>query len=177
MGNRSGKVIAACASESGGVPKQPLDRVTLTAQGVEGDWHAGRTRTSKSKGRVVPNDRQISVVAKEVLDSVGETLQIEVGPGGFAENFLVGGIGDLADLEAGDLIRLGSDAVIEVSAQNPPCSKINVHHPDIARLVAGRRGIVGVVRKPGDVRPGDAVIVEKASQASRGEAASEAGNQ
>jgi MOSC domain-containing protein YiiM len=51
---------------------------------------------------------------------------------------------------------------VEVTAQNVPCANLSVYHPLVPKVVYGRRGIVGVVRAPGVLRPGEAVTVVRA---------------
>ena len=159
---QSGIILACCSSESRGVPTDPRPAVTVGEFGVEGDYHAGPVRRHGSS-QGLPNLRHVSVVARELYDSLGETLQVEIGPGGFAENFLVEGLGDLSELGHGDLLHLGEDVVISVTEQNKPCSNLTVHHGDIVRYCVGRRGIVGTVVSTGVVRPGDTVRVERHS--------------
>ena len=106
----------------------------------------------------------VTIVAREVFDAVEETLGIELKPGDLAENFLTQGLGDLADLAAGDRIRLGEEVVIEVTGQNRPCAVLHVYHGDIVEHLMGRRGIVGKVVNTGVVRPGDRASVETAGK-------------
>ncbi|GBD11579.1 Putative metal-sulfur cluster biosynthesis proteins YuaD [bacterium HR23] len=158
-----GRVLAVCLRPTGGIPKYPQPVIFLNGQGVEGDWHAGPINKHKKRGDPEPNWRQVSIVAQEVYSDLGEALGIRLEPGAFGENMLVEGLGDLSDLCPGDRLHLGDTAVVEVTKQNSPCATLEVHHPDIVRLVKGRRGVVGVVHRPGPVRPGDRVWVERAT--------------
>ncbi|MCS7207006.1 MAG: MOSC domain-containing protein [Dehalococcoidia bacterium] len=157
----SGRVMAVCLRPTSGIPKFPQPAITLTNQGVEGDWHAGPVNKHKKRGDPEPNWRQVSVVAQEVYTDLEEALGIRLQAGAFGENILVEGLGDLSGLKPGDRLHLGAEAVIEVTQQNRPCATLQVHHPDIVGMVVGRRGVVGVVLRPGVVRPGDRVWVER----------------
>lgn len=155
MAERTGVVVATCLSAKSGVPKYPQPVVTVTRQGIEGDYHSGTANMHKKQGQPLPNRRAVSVVAKEVYDDLGGTLEIVLEPGAFAENFLTEGLGDLSDLKEGDRLHLGDDVVIEVTEQNAPCSNLTVYHSGILRPLVGRRGIVATVVRPGMVKPGD----------------------
>jgi MOSC domain-containing protein YiiM len=158
-------------SPASGVPKHSQNEVEVYTQGVRGDFHSGPVNRHKKTGAPEPNTRSISMVAKEVADNVGETLQIELQPGAFGENFLIEGLGDLSDLQKGDLIKLGPTVTVLVTGQNAPCSTLAVHHPDMVKFLAGKRGVVARVLYVGFVRPGDRAEVIKPGTSA--EAASE----
>ena len=149
---RNGKVVAVCLSEKGGVPKYPRDAVSICKGGVVGDYHYGNVG---SDGTL----RYLTVVAKEVFDSVGEDLKVNVAPGDFGENFLIEGVGDLSDIVPGDLICLGPQVVIRVTSQNTPCSNLSALHSGMIRMVVGRRGVLATVETGGKVCPGDDVYL------------------
>lgn len=158
---RVGRVVATCLSSNPGVPKHRQGEVEVYVHGVRGDFHAGPTNKHKKTGEPEPNTRSISIVAKEVMDNVGETLQIELEPGAFGENFLLEGLGELSDLEPGDLVKLGPTAMVLVTSQNKPCSTLAVHHPDMVKFLQGKRGIVGKVLYVGFVKSGDRAEIVK----------------
>lgn len=158
---RVGRVIAACLSPTSGVPKHPQGEVEVFTGGIRGDFHAGAVNKHKKSGDPEPNTRSISIVAKEVMDDVSEALQIELQAGAFGENFLLEGLGDLADLQPGDLVKLGATATVLVTKQNSPCSTLAVHHPDMVKFLRGKRGVVGKVLYVGFVRAGDRAEVIK----------------
>lgn len=158
---RVGKIVAVCLSNKGGIPKHPQKDVEIYLDGIMGDFHSGSHDKHKKHGDPKPNDRAISIVAKEVTDSVGKSLQVELPPGALGENFLVEGLGDLSDLVPGDLIKLGPTVTVAVTAQNAPCSTLATHHKDIVKSLVGKRGIVGRVLYVGFVKPGDRIEVIK----------------
>ena len=90
-----GTVVAVCLRTEGGVPKYPQSEVVVGEHGIEGDWHSGPMRT-RSNGEIVPNTRHVSLVAKEVFDDLNRELGTDIPHGGFGENILVEGMGDLA---------------------------------------------------------------------------------
>ena len=154
----SGTVVAVCLRDEGGVPKYPQAEVVVGEYGVEGDWHSGPMRT-RSNGEVVPNTRHVSLVAKEVFDDLNRELGTSIPHGGFGENILVEGMGDLAGVGEGDVLRFSSGVELEVTAQNDPCKNLMVYHKQIPKLSYGRRGLLAIVRTTGRVRPGDTVQV------------------
>ncbi|MBI1885841.1 MAG: MOSC domain-containing protein [Chloroflexi bacterium] len=162
--DRHGTVVAVCRRPDGGVPKNPEPEVIVGRFGLVGDYHAGKTRLNRKAGEVETNLRQISVVAKEVFDDLARELGAEIPPGGFGENVLVEGLGDLSGLKAGDVMQFSSGVEFEVTGQNDPCKNLMCWHPQVPKRAYGRRGIVGVVRRPGVLRPGDTVTLREASR-------------
>ena len=74
----------------------------------------------------------------------------------------------LLDLPVGALLRLGPDAVVEVTGLRNPCAQIEAFRPGLLARVVGRNasgelvrkaGIMGVVRAGGEVLTGDAIAV------------------
>jgi MOSC domain-containing protein YiiM len=153
-----GTVVAVCLRAEGGVPKYPQPEVIVGEYGIEGDWHSGPMRT-RSNGEVVPNTRHVSLVAKEVFDDLNRELGTDIPHGGFGENILVEGMGDLGGIAEGDLLRFSSGVELEVTGQNDPCKNLMVYHNQIPKLSYGRRGLLAVVRATGRVKAGDTVSV------------------
>jgi MOSC domain-containing protein YiiM len=147
-----------CLRNEGGVPKYPQPVVVVGQYGIEGDWHAGPMRT-RSNGEVVPNTRHISLVAKEVFDDLNRELGTDIPQGGFGENILVQGMGDLSDIGEGDLLRFSSGVELAVTGQNDPCRNLMVYHKQIPKQSYGRRGVLAVVKTTGRLKPGDTVSV------------------
>ncbi|RJQ36136.1 MOSC domain-containing protein [Candidatus Parcubacteria bacterium] len=141
---RIGKVIAVCLSKQGNVPKYPQARV-IVDQGFTGDFHAGATRISRTTGQPKLNDRQLSLVADEVLDALEEELGIFLPAGSFGENITTLGLGNLADIPNGAIIAIGDAVRLRVMAQNTPCANLNIYHPQMVRHSYGRRGILATV--------------------------------
>lgn len=158
----TGTVVAVCLRKEGGVPKYPQPEVVVGEYGIEGDWHSGPMRT-RSNGEVVPNTRHVSLVAKEVFDDLNRELGTDIPHGGFGENILVEGMGDLSDIAEGDALRLSSGVELEVTGQNDPCKNLMVYHNQIPKKSYGKRGVLAVVKTTGRLRPGDTIHVMRAS--------------
>ncbi|MFI1235213.1 MOSC domain-containing protein [Nocardia salmonicida] len=150
-------------------PTRPSIRL-LTGLGVEGDVHAGTTvkhRSRVAQDPTQPNLRQVHLMHEELFSEVAEH-GFEVLPGDLGENITTSAV-DLLALPVGTLLRIGSDAVVEVTGLRNPCVQIDrfqdgllkrlVHH-DAAGTVVRKAGIMGVVTAGGEVRPGDSIVVE-----------------
>jgi MOSC domain-containing protein YiiM len=149
--------------------KPTVDEITLLAGlGVEGDTHAGVTVQHRSRVRrdpSQPNLRQVHLVHAELLD----TLQ--------ARGYRVGLIGEnvttrglaLLDLPIGAVLRLGADAVIELTGLRNPCVQLDKFQTGLMKAMLDRdpdgglvrlAGVMAIVRSGGVVRPGDPIAVE-----------------
>jgi MOSC domain-containing protein YiiM len=155
-----GSVVAVCRRKEKGVPKYPQSEVEIGEYGVEGDYHAGPMRT-RSNGEVEPNRRHITLVAKEVFDDLNRELGTDIPPGGFGENILVEGIGDLSDIKEGELLSFSSGVELEVTGQNDPCKNLMVYHNQVPKRAYGRRGLLTVVRTTGRLKPGDTLSIQR----------------
>ncbi|MFF8842090.1 MOSC domain-containing protein [Streptomyces sp. NPDC015127] len=151
--------------------KPNRDSITLLAGlGVEGDVHAGVTvkhRSRVAQDPTQPNLRQVHLIHEELFAEVGEA-GFAVAPGDLGENVTTTGI-DLLSLPVGTLLRLGPEAVVEVTGLRNPCVQIDAFQDGLLKQVVGRdasgalvrkAGIMSVVRTGGVVRPGDAIDVE-----------------
>lgn len=166
-----GEVVAVCCSSTHSFGKPPLAAIRLLAGlGVEGDAHLGRT--VKHRSHVVadptqPNLRQVHLIHTELHDEL-RAAGFDVSPGQMGENVTIRGV-DLLALPIGTLLRLGPEAVVEVTGLRNPCTQLDAFRPGLMAAVLDRdesgrlvrkAGIMGVVRAGGVVRPGDVVDVE-----------------
>jgi MOSC domain-containing protein YiiM len=151
--------------------KPNRESITLLAGlGVEGDVHAGTTVKHRSRMRrdpSQPNLRQVHLIHEELFDEV-RAAGFEVAAGQLGENVTTRGI-DLLGLPVGTLLRLGDEAVVEVTGLRNPCLQIDAFQDGLLKQVVGRdedgvlrrrAGIMSVVVTGGVVRPGDPVEVE-----------------
>ncbi|KAB2959129.1 MAG: MOSC domain-containing protein [Candidatus Methylomirabilis oxygeniifera] len=165
------EVVAVCCSSTHSFGKPPLDAIRLLeGLGVEGDAHLGRTVKHRSRVAVdptEPNLRQVHLIHTELHDEL-RAAGFDVSPGQMGENIATRGI-DLLALPTGTLLRLGQEAVVEVTGLRTPCAQLDAFRPGLMAAVLGRdesgrlirkAGIMGIVRTGGVVRPGDVVKVE-----------------
>ncbi|MGW0570409.1 MOSC domain-containing protein [Streptomyces tauricus] len=166
-----GSVVAVSSNGVYSFSKPNRESITLLAGlGVEGDVHAGVTvkhRFRMRKDPSQPNLRQVHLIHEELFDEVRDA-GFEVAAGELGENVTTRGI-DLLGLPAGTLLRLGDEAVVEVTGLRNPCAQIDTFRKGLMKQVVGRgedgkvlvrSGIMGVVVTGGPVRPGDPVGVE-----------------
>ncbi|MCX4883707.1 MOSC domain-containing protein [Streptomyces sp. NBC_00847] len=165
---------AVSAVSSNGVysfTKPNRQSITLLAGlGVEGDVHAGTTvkhRSRVARDPSQPNLRQVHLMHEELFEEVREA-GFEVLAGQLGENVTTRGI-DLLALPVGTLLRLGTEAVVEVTGLRNPCLQIDGFQRGLLKRVVGRdsdgtprlkAGIMSVVVSGGTVRPGDPVKIE-----------------
>jgi hypothetical protein len=150
-------------------PNRPV--ITLLAGlGVEGDIHSGvsvkhRSRVARDPDQ--PNLRQVHLIHTELHEEL-RAKGYAVDAGQLGENVTTADL-DLLGLPTGTLLRLGAEAVVEVTGLRNPCLQIEnfstgmlgeVVGRDDAGDVVRRAGIMSVVLTGGDIRPGDPITVE-----------------
>jgi MOSC domain-containing protein YiiM len=144
--------------------------VLVAGLGVEGDAHSGTTvqhRSRVARDPSQPNLRQVHLIHAELFDEVGGT-GFEVSPGDLGENVTTRGV-DLLGLPRGAVLRLGPDAVVEVTGLRNPCVQIDglesglmrelVVRDDDGRVVR-KAGVMAVVLVGGRVAADDEIVVE-----------------
>ncbi|MFD7446564.1 MOSC domain-containing protein [Streptomyces sp. NPDC059909] len=166
-----GRVTTVSSNGEYSFTKPNRESITLLAGlGVEGDVHAGVTvkhRSRVAQDPTQPNLRQVHLIHEELFDEVREA-GFEVRPGELGENVTTSGI-DLLGLPTGTVLRLGAEAVVEVTGLRNPCLQIDHFQDGLLKQVVGRddegaivrkAGIMSIVRAGGVVRPGDTITVE-----------------
>lgn len=167
----TGVVTAVSRNEAYSFTKPNRESVTLlTGLGVDGDVHAGVTvkhRSRVAQDPTQPNLRQVHLIHEELFAELAGA-GFRVAPGELGENVTTRGL-DLLGLPVGTLLRIGAEAVVEVTGLRNPCLQIDrfqdgllkqvVSRDEAGRLVR-RAGIMGVVAEGGVVRPGDTIEVE-----------------
>jgi MOSC domain-containing protein YiiM len=142
----------------------------LAGLGVEGDAHAGVT--VKHRSRVAadptqPNLRQVHLIHSELHDQL-HTRGFQVQAGEMGENITTCGL-DLLALPVGAQLRIGSEAILEITGLRNPCLQLDGLEPGLLQAVLDRdadgnlvrkAGIMGVVMTGGVVQAGDEILVE-----------------
>ncbi|WP_338467627.1 MOSC domain-containing protein [Novosphingobium sp. ZN18A2] len=142
----------------------------LEGLGVEGDAHLGKTvqhLSRKAKDPDFPNLRQVHLIHAELFDELaGRGFAVK--PGQLGENVTTRGI-DLLSLPQGTRLRLGQEAIVEVTGLRNPCRQIDEFQAGLLAETIEKRsdgtllrktGVMSVVLSGGAVRPGDAITVE-----------------
>jgi len=164
------RVIAVCRSPSHTMSKPLEESINLLAGlGVEGDAHAGTTvkhRSRVARTPDLPNLRQVHLIHAELFAEVARD-GFTVTPGLMGENITTQGI-DLLALPRGTRLRLGPDALIEVTGLRNPCYQLDGLQMGLMRACLGRdetgdpirkAGIMAIVLEGGIVQAGDAIAV------------------
>lgn len=141
----------------------------LAGLGVEGDTHLGRTvqhRSRVARDPSQPNLRQVHLIHSELHDELN-TAGLAVSAGDMGENITSRGI-ELLALPVGARLRLGQQAMIEVTGLRNPCTQLDDFRPGLMKAVLGRdehgalvrkAGVMAIVIAGGHVRPGDPIEI------------------
>ncbi len=169
------KVEAVSSGTSHGIGKENEDAIRLVVGlGVEGDVHAGATVKHRSRVRrdpTQPNLRQVHLIHAELHEELaGQGFR--VGPGQMGENVTTRGV-DLLGLPGGTRLRLGREAIVEITGLRNPCKQLEELGSGLMEAVLDRdadgelvrkSGVMGVVLAGGEVKPGDPIEVELPAQ-------------
>ena len=124
-------------------PMRPVDQARLiTGVGLEDDKHASPASL-----------RQVLLADREALDDVG------VASGTIKENLTVEGLNVMA-LAVGTRLRLGAQAVLEITKVCEPCFRMDEIRMGLKDELVGRRGMVSRVIQGGSIEVGDAIAIE-----------------
>jgi MOSC domain-containing protein YiiM len=167
----AGIVSAVSRSPTHSFTKPNADAIRLVAGlGVDGDAHQGTTvkhRSRLERFGHLPNLRQVHLIHAELFDELRGTGFV-VAAGQMGENVTTRGV-DLLALPTGARLRLGKDAVVEVTGLRNPCRQLDKLKPGLMAATLARdaddnlirkAGIMGIVLAGGEVREGDPIRVE-----------------
>ena len=164
-------VAAVAAAKKHAFNKEERNGIWLIAgRGIRGDAHCGTTVQhlyDKAKDASRPNLRQVHVIEAELIDYL-QTLGFDVKVGDLGENVVTRNI-DLVGLHTGTWLKLGEDAIIEITGLRAPCFKIERFKRGLRQiLTAHRRGqaympsaVMAVVIESGTIRAGDKIRVRE----------------
>ncbi len=147
MGNKmSGKILAVCLSNKKGVVKKEVGSgIFIEDYGLQDDAHAGKWH------------RQVSLLGIESIDKM-KKKGIDIKFGDFAENLTTEGI-VLARLPLGTRLKIGENALLEVTQIGKKCHHDCEIMKKIGDCVMPREGIFTRVLKGGKVNAGDCIEV------------------
>ncbi len=142
----------------------------LEGLGVEDDAHAGTT--VKHRSRVArdphqPNLRQVHLLHAELFQEL-RNAGFDVAAGRMGENVTTRGI-DLLGLPTGTRLRLGGEAIVEITGLRNPCAQLDQIQAGLMAATLDRderghpirkAGVMAVVIASGPVQPGDPVTIE-----------------
>jgi len=146
---KKGEIIAISMSEKKGVKKINVKQVELKENyGIVGDAHAG-------------SSRQVSLLAEESIEKM-RAKGLKVKSGDFAENITTRGI-DLLGLEMGAKLKIGLEAIIEITQFGKEChTRCNIYY-QAGDCVMPKEGVFARVLKGGVIKSGDKINVQSSS--------------
>jgi MOSC domain-containing protein YiiM len=164
------KIVAVHRKAVHAFSKSPVSSIELVrGHGVFEDAHFGVTvkhRSRVARDPTQPNLRQVHLLHEELFaDVAGVGLCVK--PGQLGENITTSGI-DLLALGTGTKLRIGANAVVEVTGLRNPCAQIENFQPGLLVAVLGRAedgslvrktGVMGIVLEGGLVQAGDQIAV------------------
>ena len=146
MATTKGRIEAISISTEKGVQKTNVSTARLqTDHGIAGDAHAG------------PWHRQVSLLA---IESINKMIDkgADVVPGNFAENITTEGI-DLINLPLVTKLKLGADAILEVTQHGKKCHNHCAIYQQIGDCIMPREGIFAKVLQGGEICVDDVIEV------------------
>ena len=165
-------VLAVSAGRGHHFSKTPaLSIRLLKGLGVAGDAHMGETVKHRSRVRRDPTQPKLRPVHR-IHAELFEELRLKgfvVQPADLGENVTTSGI-DLLALPSGARLHLGTSAVVEITGLRNPCIQIDDFRKGLMAAtldkdadgnLVRKAGVMGIVLADGDIRPGDAIRVER----------------
>lgn len=155
----------------------PVTQVRAELDGIAGDRHAGFTRRADNRtpfyprGAVIGNNRQVSLVSVEELDTLAAVMGVpRIEAAWLGANLVVAGVPRLSKLPPATRLFFPGDATLVVTAENHPCAfpgkQLQARFPDVPGLdrafpthARGMRGLVAWVERAGTIRTGDTVRI------------------
>ena len=145
-----GSIVAVCTSEKKGIRKRNVGEAKLKVDwGIVGDAHADDWH------------RQVSLLALESIEKM-RALGLNAGPGSFAENLTTQGM-DLLALPIGSQVRVGDEAILEITQQGKICHDRCAIYKQVGDCVMPREGVFARVIKGGRVKAGDTIETAEGS--------------
>jgi len=175
-----GRVVSVHMGDNEDLSKQAQTSLLAEINGFAGDKHQGPVRKTwegewQPAGTIRRNERQWSAVSVEELAHITDRLDLTepLSASTVGANLCLEGIPEFSLLPKGTRLEFPSGAVLSVEEYNPPCTDMGARiaatyftHSgqklrDNAwlRPASGRRGVVGVIDVPGEIRTGDEVAV------------------
>lgn len=134
------RVVGLQICEASRAPMKIQNRLRANVNyGFVGDRHA------KEHGK-----RQILILDKEILD------RFDLPVGALRENITVENI-NAQQLEKGTRIGLGSEVVLEITDDCPPCNRMDEIREGLQGQLVGQRGVLARVVEGGTVKTGEPI--------------------
>ncbi len=143
MRSMSGSIVSLQLCVGHREPMKSVESARMTAGlGIEGDRHA--------VSRGARTARQVLLIDTETLNGFGLAI------GDVRENITTSGI-DIHALEAGQRLSLGDEAVLEITGNCDPCSRMDELRDGLRVSLEGQRGMLATVIEGGEIAVGQTV--------------------
>lgn len=142
----TGRLFSICISSERGQLKQEVPAANVIADfGIENDGHAGDW------------GRQVTCLNRASVLKMNQEKNLEVEPGGYAENLLIEGL-DFAPIIVGSQLKIGPDVILQVSQIGKE------DHPSVVTRTLGvsllpHEGLFCRVVQGGTIQKGDSVVL------------------
>ena len=153
------------------IVSETVEAMALTYAGMEGEHHAGLTRSSCArvtsqfpKGTEIRNVRQLSIVSKAELDQIATTLNLPaLDPAWLGASLVLDGIPDFSHIPPSARLQSDTGTTLVVDMQNRPCQyparTIEAakpgHGKSFKAAAKGLRGVTAWVEREGTFHLGD----------------------
>jgi len=175
-----GRVISLHRGNNEDLSKEERESLYAEIGGFAGDKHQGPVRKTwegewEPAGTTRRNERQWSGVSVEELNEITQRLELTepLSPITVGANLCIEGVQAFSLLPKGSKLVFPSGAVLLVEEYNPPCVDMGARIAATyttrsgrpladnawVRPASGRRGVVGVIDVPGEIRAGDEVEI------------------
>ena len=114
-----------------------------------------------------PNLRQVHLIQGELLE-MHDPAVLLLAPGQLGENITTKGV-DLLSLPTGTKLKIGNNAVVEITGLRNPCIQIDqfqkgllkaVLYKDAEGKLVREAGVMGIVLVGGEIYPGDPIVID-----------------
>lgn len=138
--------------------------------GITGDAHAGKNdqhRSHSKRDPKRPNLRQVHLIHSEFYEELN-AAGFSVLPGQLGENITTKGL-ELLKLPSAAKLFIGRQTALQVTGLRDPCKQLNSIQAGLMEATIERKsdgglirktGIMSVVIKGGEIKPGDPIRVE-----------------
>ncbi|MBV7410227.1 MOSC domain-containing protein [Maritimibacter sp. DP1N21-5] len=153
----------------------PAPAVEVTFAGIAGESHAGLTRPSCSRVKVlhprdteIRNVRQISILSEEELDRIAAAMGLDrLDPSWIGASMVLEGIPDFSHLPTGSRLQARDGTTLVVEMINHPCTLAGRSvetfapgfGPKFKPAAEGLRGITAWVEREGRLSVGDSLAL------------------
>ena len=178
----SGNIEALYIAEHDDFTSAEVSSLSLTFDGIAGDYHSGATRYSGGRepwyprGTEMRNERQLSILSREELAVVAKRLDIaEIKPEWIGCSMLLHGIENLSRLPPRTMLFFDGGVTVKIDGDNGPCKvsgyAIANHYEgrddigfEFSKQAKNIRGLVGWVEKPGIIEQGEKFVARIPAQ-------------